>query len=188
MQLSSAGARVPSAGMTPHGRDGANVQTRGKYSKVYKARYVMSSRPPSPFEGRAEFQNGHRKIYQIVMILWLFSAKCTKTLRPRLNSRLFSSNLPLEPESQDSVLRVMTLAAIWADQIRPQVGAFTIIIFGNSKGRATTARDQEHGEMLVLGLFHLRPSERNSAFARSIQSDGLWCWIMSLKSFRSLLI
>jgi hypothetical protein len=45
MQLSAAGARVPSIGMTPHGRDGANVQTRGKYSKVCKAQYVTNRTP-----------------------------------------------------------------------------------------------------------------------------------------------
>jgi len=61
MQLSSAGARVPSAGMTPHGRDGANVQTRGKYSKVYKARYVMNSRPPRRSKGGQSFKMGIAK-------------------------------------------------------------------------------------------------------------------------------
>jgi len=43
MQLSSAGGDCQQTGMTPHGRDGANVQTRRKYSKVCKARYVMNT-------------------------------------------------------------------------------------------------------------------------------------------------
>jgi hypothetical protein len=69
--------------------------------------------------------------------------------------------LALKAELQDSVFGIMALAAARAYEKRPEMSPLTIVIFGDSKSRSTTAGNQEHRELFVLGGFHFRIRRRD---------------------------
>jgi hypothetical protein len=62
-----------------------------------------------------------------------------------------SANLPeafvLIVEMQSAISRIVALAAVGAGNETADVHSLPIEIFGNCKGRATTAGDQEHAEV-----------------------------------------
>src|SRR5450755_1295567 len=71
-----------------------------------------------------------------------------------------TANLPeaflLVVERQESIARVVALAAFGAGDKAAEVHSLAVIIFGNGNARAATARDQEHTKFLPGVRFALR--------------------------------
>ena len=53
-------------------------------------------------------------------------------------------------KAQEAIARVVALAAVGAGNEAAQVHASAIKVLGDGKGCATTARDEEHAEALLL--------------------------------------
>jgi len=94
----------------------------------------------SLFRGRAEFWNGNSKIYYIVTRFNRSAAKPTKRMGSEVSSRPPSNNLRVESR--------VAGPGFW------EMSALAIVILSDGKSRSTTAGNQEHGEVFVLGLFH----------------------------------
>jgi|SRR5438067_2783996 len=60
----------------------------------------------------------------------------------------------LKAELQDPVFGIVALAANRTYQKGPEMSALAIVILSDGKSRSTTAGNQEHREVFVLGLFH----------------------------------
>jgi len=72
---------------------------------------------------------------------------------PRLPDALAAADFPeafvLVVEGQQAIARIVTLAAVGAGNEAADVHSAAVVIFGNGKTGAATARDEEHAETLL---------------------------------------
>lgn len=57
----------------------------------------------------------------------------------------------VESHLEETVFRIVTLAAAGADQVAAPGGALVVVVFGDGEGGAAAAGDEEHAEGSIRG-------------------------------------